>query len=714
MSFWKPFLNQFALSLSTGKSKSSPASARSKRRRAFQARIEPLEARALLTSVTGDFNGDGIADLAIGVPSQTVGGKSNAGAVQILYGTIPGSSVQSGGTVNSGSTGLTTINNLLVTQATAGLKSAAQANANFGSALAVGDFNRDGVADLAIGASGENVGSANAAGEVFILFGSKTGGLKTTGVQTWTENSINIAGTATAGDHFGAALATGDFNNDRLIDLAVGVPNKTVGGKANAGAVNIIYGGLIGLSSNNNQLWDQSQLNAGTIGAGDKFGSALAVGDFNADGFRDLAVGAPGQTVGGNANAGAVNVIYGRSGGLNALNNQFWTAGAKNVLGHSNAGAQFGFALATGDFNDDLRSDLAIGAPGENIDAVGSAAAVTDAGAVHVLLGSSARLTATNNQLWTENSTGLANTNATAASGDGFGAFLAAGRLNSDRFNDLAIGVPGQNIAASGQSVNPASAAGAVRVLYGAAASSTQTVAGLSTTNSQIWDQAISGIVGDGVDNNEHFGANFAIGDFNGDHVADLAVEVPGETDQGTAGAATILYSAGSSGLNVGGTGNVQTNQFWVPRLSRIFDDPALYAKTLRDGNAFLASNKTKPGIITTADGVQYKIISNPNPNGAKPTSSSTVSVIYTGSLIDGTVFDASVKHPDAGTTDQTSFSVGGVVAGFAEILKLMHVGEHVTVYIPSNLGYGTQGNFQAGILPNEVLIFDLTLKSIS
>ena len=240
-----------------------------------------------------------------------------------------------------------------------------QANAQFGASLTVGDFNRDGVMDLAIGTPGENVSGVNGAGAVFILFGSKVGGLKTTGVQLLTEKSLNRP--ASAGDHFGSALAAGDFNNDKFVDLAVGIPNKKVGSFANAGAVSVIYGKSGGLAAANNQVWDQSQLKAGSIGTGDLFGSALAVGDFNADGFRDLAVGAPGQKVGSNASAGAVNVIYGHATALNQLNNQFFTAGTGGVLGNSNAGAQFGFSLATGDFNDDIRSDLVIGAPGENI-----------------------------------------------------------------------------------------------------------------------------------------------------------------------------------------------------------------------------------------------------------------------------------------------------------------------------------------------------------
>jgi FKBP-type peptidyl-prolyl cis-trans isomerase len=220
-------------------------------------------------------------------------------------------------------------------------------------------------------------------------------------------------------------------------------------------------------------------------------------------------------------------------------------------------------------------------------------------------------------------------------------------------------------------------------------------------------------MVGDGVDNNEAFGQGVAIGDFNGDHIMDMVAEVPGETDQGGVGAASIIYGT-STGLNIGGsTTSQQQNQFWVPKFNQIFFDNTATAANLKNGQAFLAANKTKPGVITTADGLQYKIISNPTPTAAVPIDSSTVHVIYTGTLINGTVFDASSQHPDSGTTNQSTFGVTGVVPGFAEMLKLMHVGEHVTVYLPSNLAYGTQGNTPT-IPPNSVIIFDLTLVSIS
>jgi FKBP-type peptidyl-prolyl cis-trans isomerase len=673
------------------------------RRRAFVLGIEPLECRAMLYSVAGDFNGDGVADLAIGIPSQTVGGVAGAGAVQILYGTAPHGGVK---------TGLTTLHDQLLSRANLGIRGSQPHDGDtFGAALAVGDFNHDGIADLAIGAPGQSVGGADGAGAVYILFGSH-GGLRRSGAHQITENSRIIAGTAAAGDHFGAALAAGDFNHDQFMDLAIGLPDKTVRGHDNAGAVDVIYGSLFGLASGRSKTWTQSRLRAGTIGDSDLFGSSLVAGDFNGDGFRDLAVGAPGQTVGGQANAGAVSVIYGQAGGLAAARNQFWTADSNGVGGAATAGGQFGFSLAAGDFNGDRKRDLAIGAPGEDV-AVTGGLPVTGAGAVHILLGSRARLTATHSQLWTENNLGL--TGAAAATGDRFGQSLAAGGLNADRLTDLAIGAPGAAVSGS-------AGAGLVDVLYAAHASNSQP-AGLATAGSQQWDQHKLTASGDDVAANEAFGSSLAIGDFNGDRLRDLAVEVPGESfNNSEPGSANAIFgSSNGTGLNAGGTNSAEQFQIWLPSHKAIFPDvvfqaffnnPTRAANNLKAGKAFLAANKTKPGVITLADGLEYRVITS-HPTGATPTDSNSVSVIYTGSLINGTVFDDSRNHPDPGTTDQTSFSVSGVVPGFAEALKLMHVGERIKVFIPSNLAYGTQGQFPS-VPPNSVLIFDIELVSIS
>jgi FKBP-type peptidyl-prolyl cis-trans isomerase FklB len=122
-------------------------------------------------------------------------------------------------------------------------------------------------------------------------------------------------------------------------------------------------------------------------------------------------------------------------------------------------------------------------------------------------------------------------------------------------------------------------------------------------------------------------------------------------------------------------------------------------------GDAFLAANKAKDGIVTLPSGLQYKIVT-PG-TGPKPTLSDSVVCNYRGTLIDGTEFDASSKHGGPAT-----FPVGQVIKGWTEALQLMPVGSKWQLYIPSDLAYGSRG---AGgdIGPNSTLIFDIELLSI-
>lgn len=132
-------------------------------------------------------------------------------------------------------------------------------------------------------------------------------------------------------------------------------------------------------------------------------------------------------------------------------------------------------------------------------------------------------------------------------------------------------------------------------------------------------------------------------------------------------------------------------------------------AKKLSEGNKaagdkFLAENKTKPGVQTTASGLQYKVIT--EGTGVKPKATDTVKVHYTGKLLDGKVFDSSVTRGEP-----VEFPVSGVIAGWVEALQLMPQGSKWEVYIPSDLAYGPTGN--QAIPPASTLVFEVELLEV-
>jgi hypothetical protein len=333
----------------------------------------------------------------------------------------------------------------------------------------------------------------------------------------------------------------GDFNGDGYDDLAVGAPQEDVGSLFNAGAVNVIYGSASRLTADDNQLWQQD---SGAAGAGDEFGSSLAAGDFNGDGYDDLAVGVPGERVGSLANAGAVNVIYGTADGLFALEGP--QVLHQDITGIADAAEEFdgfGSSLAAGDFQGDGHDDLAVGVPGEGI------SDTETAGAVNVIYGSAVGLTADGNQLWHQDSTGIADV---AEDDDRFGFTLTTGDFNGSGHDDLAVGVEFEDV---GSIRN----AGAVNVIYGAGV-------GLRANGNQLWHQDSTGIA-DAAEELDLFGYSLAAGDFNGSGHDDLAVGVVGE-DVGSvenAGAVNVIYGAGV-GLRATG------NQLWHQNSTGIAD----------------------------------------------------------------------------------------------------------------------------------------------
>lgn len=125
--------------------------------------------------------------------------------------------------------------------------------------------------------------------------------------------------------------------------------------------------------------------------------------------------------------------------------------------------------------------------------------------------------------------------------------------------------------------------------------------------------------------------------------------------------------------------------------------------KNKAEGEAYLAKNKSEPGVQTLPDGLQYLVLT--NGTGATPSANDTVSVNSKGTLLDGTEFDSSYKRGQP-----ASFPVGGVIHGWTEALEKMAVGSKWKLFIPAELAYGEQG--RPGIPPNSTLIFEVELLS--
>ncbi|HHH47012.1 MAG TPA: carbohydrate-binding protein [Thiotrichales bacterium] len=413
----------------------------------------------------GDFDADGYADLAIGLPSRN----RHRGLTLVYYGSAEGLNTQRWQIWHQGP-----------------LQDKPERGDRFGAALAVGDFDADGYDDLAIGVPGEDfpdLGPPNGsgpkcrqergcrdAGVVNLVFGGPKG-LQRARNQLWHQDrGESYDGWVEYGDCFGSSLAVGDFDGNRVDDLAVGVTCEHTGRAdvpgRNHGAVSTYYGrrrvGLVPKGAEYLRQWKPDV--PGYPQPNDAFSYALAACDFDRDGIDDLAVGIPGEgaDIGGEPGTGAVEVFYG-SQGWGLLGKSGRPARPPVLLARTGptegaAGDHWGWALAAGDFNGDGFCDLAVGAPQDDLHGL------EDAGSVSLLLGGPEGLTYASQEgdlLLPSGQGEQAGPQANAW----FGYTLLAGDFNADGLDDLLVGAPFEDL-------GEMSDAGAAEVFHGAAVGS--------------------------------------------------------------------------------------------------------------------------------------------------------------------------------------------------------------------------------------------------
>jgi hypothetical protein len=379
----------------------------------FSANLNPGDRFGSALADTGDLEGDGVTDLAVGAPGDDEGG-TDRGAVWILF-------MNSDGTVDT---------QQKIADSSGSFDGKLDDADRFGSAVAaLGDLNADGVNDLAVGAPGDDDGGTDR-GAVWILFLDAVGKVRLS--QKIADTSGGFGGTLNDGDQFGSAVASiGDLDGDGIGDLAVGAPDANESGTGR-GEIWILFMDQDGRVKSQQKIADGSGGFKGSLNDGDHFGDAVStLGDLDGDGIPDLAVGAPGDDDGG-TDRGAVWILFmDRDGRVRS--EQKIADGSGNFKGDLNDNDGFGSAVADpGDLDGDGTPDLAVGAPGSDDGG-------TDRGAVWLLFLDEAGKVSSNRQISSTNG----NFGGKLDDGDQFGsAITGLGDLDGNGMPDLAVGAP--------------------------------------------------------------------------------------------------------------------------------------------------------------------------------------------------------------------------------------------------------------------------------
>ncbi|WP_410536899.1 FG-GAP-like repeat-containing protein [Streptomyces sp. KL2] len=419
---------------------------------------------------TADFNRDGMGDMAVGTPRAAVGGKAKAGTVSVAPGGVDGPVAST---------------RVTLSQSSPGVPGASETGDSWGAAVAYGDVNGDGHADLAVGAPGEDdtVGNTDS-GAVTVLYGPGFTKAK------WLE-----AATAdrTGGARFGSTVAVGDFDSDGTADVFT----ASTRGPAGWWAFDVADGTV-----------RKGALKTGTTGTIDSLASTT--GDFNRDGYTDVVLNH--RDSGG---TGRLTLLNGSAGGLTYV-------GMSSVKG--------GRSVAAADIDGDAYTDLIVGQP------YASESSAFRGGQITVLPGSPDGPTTTGRKVIHQDTSGVPGA---AEAGDAMGWSVSAGDVNGDGRADVLAGLPFEDITRDGANRKDA---GMALLLYG-------TSSGLGTSGAMSLHQDTSGVPGVS-ETDDRLGAGVLLADMSGWGRADLAVGAPGENSfDGT----ILQFDAGSRGVSTSG-----------------------------------------------------------------------------------------------------------------------------------------------------------------